>query len=93
MTYNSSGKRVKPKRADFVYKKKRYWISDYDSVELWTGEYDCMTSFTIRDYESDNEIDYELLNEDDDFDEKAYNAGMRVFPTAGSSDMYGDRFY
>ena len=95
MSYNSSGTRKKPKKADFIYKGVRYWICSYDSIELWDGEYDCMTEFDVKEYETDKKIlGNDPLWEDDEFYySKVRKTGFRVFSEAGTSDMYPERYY
>jgi len=95
MSYNSSGIRKKPKKADFVYRGIRYWICSYDSTELWDGEYDCLTSFDVKEYETDKEVsDDSSLWDDNEFHYlKVRKNGFRLFYHAGRSEMFPERYY
>ena len=95
MSYNSCGTRKKPKKADFVYKNVRYWINAYDSLELWDDEYDCLTTFSVKEYDTDKEIveDDPLWDDDVFHSSKVRDTGFRVFYGAGRSDMYPERYY
>ena len=77
--------RKKPKKADFVHNKKRYWFSDCNAVDISDSDNttDYFLEATTLDYETDEEAPLELWN-DDQFMEKHYNALQRVFPNMES---------
>jgi len=95
MSYNSCGTREKPKKADFTYKGICYWINSYDSVELWDDEYYCLTSFSVKEYNTDKEIaeDNPLWDDNEFHFSKVRKIGFKVFSGAGSSEMFSERYY
>ncbi len=79
--------RNKPKKADLVFKGKRYWFSDYERNEAWDnekGEYDRWGTYTVHYYDTDEEIDEDDYC-DDDLNELIYIRGEKIFPR-----IYGD---
>ena len=84
----SSGKRNKPKKADFIFNKKRYWINECTKHTDWfNGEYLLWSTYNCLEYESDKEETMEEFTDEqtDTFIEKLYKAGERIFPYT-----YGD---
>lgn len=82
MTIHVEHRKQKPKRADFRWEGKRYWISACDYWSLWDGEYDEFVTFTVKDYETDEEY-YGPENDDKkamDFLDKVHHVGHRVLP-------------
>ena len=84
MTCHTAYRKQKPKRADFRWEGKRYWISECDYWELWNGEYDRFVTFAVKDYETDEEI-FDPYGDDSHpqwlaFMDKVYQVGHRVLP-------------
>lgn len=72
--------RDKPKRADFRYKNKRYWVKNYHAVDSSAeGEIDHWYQYTFLDYDTDEEVDEDIFYEED-FMDKGYKAAERIFP-------------
>ena len=77
--------RKKPKKADFVYNKKRYWFSDYVIVNV-NSHVDPTGHFLepiVLDYET-NKAPLYTLWEDSEFLKKVQDGSRRVLPHAGS---------
>jgi hypothetical protein len=83
------GIREKPKKADFVYKKQRFWIKQCIRHTGWgEGEYDLWSEFDIRRFEDDSEFYcYDDIPEKEleDYLVKEEAACERIFPYT-----YGD---
>jgi hypothetical protein len=85
-------KRKKPKKADFVHNKVRYWISSGDYYLDWDGEYSTDLLYTVLEYETGKDVtceDHTLS--DEEFMEKLERAGMRVMPF--DDTVYFDYLY
>jgi len=68
----------KPKKADFRYKKGRYWIFACDYNNYYAdGTVVEFNDFIVRDYVTDEIVD---ISEDYDLLETAIDAGFRVMP-------------
>jgi hypothetical protein len=92
MSVNTVTRKQKPKRADFRWENRRFWIRSCDYYELWDGEYDRFVVYEVADYETDEEYcgpeadenadeNYPINNDRwEDFMDKAYRAGSRVLP-------------
>ena len=92
MTIHTEHRKQKPKRADFRWEGKRYWISSCDYWSLWDGEYDEFVTFEVKDYETDEEYYGPEADEDadenypinnkrwEDFMDKVHKVGHRVLP-------------
>ena len=73
--------RKKPKKADFIYNKVRYWVAESHYYEFWTGEYERNCIYTIKEYETDRDVgDDDELNDDDEFLSKAQSVACRLMP-------------
>lgn len=84
----SCGTREKPKKADFVYKKEKFWIKSCIRHTDWVdGEYSLWSEYDVRRFEDDSVVDYDDVPEDefDAYMEKEEAACERVFPYT-----YGD---
>ena len=92
MSVNTVHRKAKPKRADFRWEGRRFWIRSCDYYELWDGEYNRFVVFEVVDYETDEEYhgpeadentdeNYPINNKRwEDFMDKANKAGHRVLP-------------
>lgn len=85
----SCGIREKPKKADFTYKKHKFWIKQCIRHTDWDeGEYDLWSEFDIRRFEDDSQFFYEDFLSEEEIDaylEKEWEACKRIFPYT-----YGD---
>jgi len=77
--------RKKPKKADFVHNKKRYWFSDYfiRNVSYSVDPIGYFIEPIVLDYET-NQAPLYTLWEDIEFLKKVTDGSRRVLPHAGS---------
>ena len=87
MTYNAYFvRKKKPKKPDFEYKGKQFWISNCDCIEMWDGEYgeydDPLVFFGVLYFDTDKEVNWEK-----DGSVKLWKIsneiGYKLFPKAG----------
>ena len=72
--------RNKPKRCDFRYKDKRYWVKNYTAIDSSSeGEEDHWYQYTFLDYDNDEEVDVDVFYEDE-FMDKAHRVARNIFP-------------
>lgn len=73
--------RNKPKKADFVHNKKRYWFSECDVIDISDSEDTTAFFFesTVLDYETDQPVP-DTLWEDNEFSDKVDRGQRRAFP-------------
>lgn len=82
------GVRNKPKKADFIFNNRRYWIDECYKHTDWTdGEYDRWVSYSVLNYETDEEetMDGFTDEQEEQFIDKLYEVGAKLFPYT-----YGD---
>lgn len=90
MTYNADFvRKVKPKKPDFEHNGKQFWITSCSCVEMWDGEYqDPLISFDVSFYDTDEEVDFNSKIVDDEFIDKTYKKGKKLFPQAGKFQQW-----
>lgn len=73
---NTIKRHRKPKKADFIFDNKRYWISGVSGMLLWDKEYISISWYDALHYEDDSEPT--SAEQTDDFFEACEKAGRRV---------------